>query len=307
MIKLKNFISFFISLIVIFVITINMENIVDKLKKITDLRPEVIVQPANQFKKNDNFIFVKQVDDYVPYDYNDLVNIFYSVLNQGWDEFTFYCPIEYENCLEDVAKISYDEVLLSDINNYVHPYNSYSTIKTLYDDTGEITIKITHLYSDNEINKIDADIESIINNNVKNNMSDSEKIRIIHDYIINNTQYDTKRANNLESPYDSSRILGLLYDKYSICSGYTDTMSVVLNKLNIPNFKIASETHIWNAVFIDGSWKHLDLTWDDPVTASGKQVLDHSYFLIDDDELRKLDINIKEHIFDKNVYLEFNA
>ena len=307
MIKLKKFISFFISLIVIFIIAFNMNDILDKLKKITNLRPEVVIQPANQFKINNSFNFVKQVDDYVPYEYNDLVNIFYSVLNQGWSEFTFYCPIEYEKCLDDVAKISYDEVLLSDINNYVHPYNSYSTIKTLYDDTGEITIKINHLYSDDEIKKIDSDIDTIIKNNITDNMNDNDKIKVIHDYIINNTQYDTKRANNLESPYDSSRILGLLYDKYSICSGYTDTMSVILTKLNIPNFKIASETHIWNAVFIDGSWKHLDLTWDDPVTASGKQILDHSYFLINNDELSKLDVNINEHAFDKNVYLEFNS
>lgn len=305
MIKLKKFISFFLSIVVILVIFLNLDKIVDKVKSITNLQPEVIIKPGNDYVKNNNFLLVKQTDDYIPYNYNDLVNIFYSVLNQGWTEFTFYCPVEYTTCLEDVAKISYDEVLLSDINNYVHPYNSYSTIKTLYDDTGEVTIKINHLYSDKEIEKIDNEIDNIIRQHTNDSMTDEEKIKALHDYIINNTKYDTNKSNDLGSEYDSARILGVLYDHYSICSGYTDVMAVMLEKLEIPNFKIASATHIWNAVYLNDSWLHLDLTWDDPVSASGRDILDHSYFLIDDETLTTLDEKIKEHIYDIDVYLEF--
>ncbi|HIS17579.1 MAG TPA: hypothetical protein IAC02_03075, partial [Candidatus Coprovivens excrementavium] len=217
-------------------------------------------------------------------------------------------PVEYQECLNDVADISYDKLLLSNINNFVHPYNSYTSIKTLFDETGEITIKVTHLYSNEEIDRIDKDIDLLIENVVKDSMSDKEKILALHDYIINNTKYDIERANSEtnSSEYDSARILGVLYDHYAICSGYADLMAVILEKLNIPNYKISSETHVWNALYLDNEWWHLDLTWDDPISTSGKDILDHSYFLIDSKTLRELDAGIKDHIYDKDIYMEVN-
>lgn len=305
MIKIKNYISLLAVLIVCIALFMNADVITEKLKTILYIHPEIVIKPGNDYVKKDKFNFIEQVDAYEPYNYDDLKNIFYSILNQGWEEFTFYCPNEYVDCLKDVEKISDDKALLSDINNFVHPYNSYSTIKTLYDDMGEVTIKVSHLYSDKEIKKIDSDIDTIIKKNTTSSMSDREKIKSLHDYIVNNTKYDIKRANDQESDYDSARILGVLYDHYSICSGYADLMAVILNKFEIPNYKIASESHVWNAVYLDGEWLHLDLTWDDPVTASGKDVLDHTYFLIDTNTLEGLnEKNNTEHIYDKKIYYE---
>lgn len=304
MIKLKRLISFFLSIVVIIAVVLNFNQIKERIIDLANFSRKIEIKPPNEYYKDEEFLFVQQVDSYVPNNYNDLVNIFYSVLNQGWDDFTFYCADEYEKCLDDVYKISYDRVLLSDINNFVHPYNSYSTIRTLYDDTGEVTIKVKHLYTDEEINQIDADIDKIINENTNEQMSTRDKILAVHDYIINNTKYDQVKADGKESGYDSSRIQGVLYDKYSVCSGYTDIMAVVLDKLDVPNFKVSSETHIWNAVYMDNAWRHLDLTWDDPIGLGGKDNLDHTYFLISSDRLYKVDKDLEEHIFDTNVYLE---
>lgn len=307
MIKLKNIISFFVTVVVMFLIVINFDAIKDVLKDLDFSKSEVFVPPSNQWKKNYDFIYFKNTDKFMPDNYEEMVNIFYTALNNGWKEFTFYCGLEYEDCLNDVTKISYNEKFLAEINNFIHPYNSYSTIRTMYDETGEITIEVDKLYSEEEINLIDADIDKIISNNIKDNMTDRQKIKQIHDYIINNTQYDQERAKNNQSKYDSARIHGVLYDRYAICSGYTDTMAVVLTKLGIKNFKVASDNHVWNAVYLDGKWYHLDVTWDDPVTNSGKNYLDDTYFLINDDQLAKLDKENKktDHIFDRNIYLEF--
>lgn len=302
MIKLKNIISFFISLIVIICIAINFDTVKDKVMELI-YGKQPVIKEANQYYKDDEFMFAKMSSNYNPTNYQDLIDIFYSSLNNGWKEFTFYCPVEYENCIDDVTAISHNQVLLSDLNNFVHPYNSYSTIKIFYDDAGTITIKVTRLYDDNEIKKIDYEIDKIIKELVTDDMSDRDKIKVLHDYIINNTKYD---QNDKETTiYDSSRINGLLFEHFAVCSGYTDTMAVMLEKLDIKNYKIASEAHVWNAVFIDGYWRHLDLTWDDPIVASGKDILDDSYFLIDSDKLEELDKKEKEHIFDTSVYLEF--
>ena len=304
MIKIKKLISFLVTIIIVGVIFINRDVIIDRLDDLFKEK-EVVIYPGNGYQKDGDFIKVKQVTTYVPYSYADLVNIFYSILNQGWETFTFYCPVEYTECLNDVALISYDEVLLSEINNYVHPYNSYSTIKTLYDDTGEITVNVKYVYTSEEIVRIDNEINRIISNNISSNMNEVEIIKTLHNYIINNTKYDKTREETDDSIYDSSRMTGLLFEHYAVCSGYTDTMAVMLEKLGIKNFKIASSNHIWNAVFVNGKWLHLDLTWDDPVTLNGKDILDHSYFLIDTEELLKLDKKENEHVFDTDFYLEF--
>ena len=79
-------------------------------------------------------------------------------------------------------------------------------------------------------------------------------------------------------------------------------MAIYLNKLGIKNYKISSEQHIWNYVYLDGRWYHLDLTWDDPVLSSGEEVLSDTYFLITTEELKKL--NDSQHNFNTNIYQE---
>ena len=306
MTKIKKFLSFLISIAVIIILVINFDKITDKFSEyISNLKDDrtVKIKEPNEYYRVYTYKYVKNSKNYIPTSYNDLKDIFYSTLNNGWEELTFYCPEGYTDCLEDVKKISDSEDELANINNFVHPYNSYSSIKTIYDDTGMITIKVNHLYNRDEIEKIDKDIDSIIEKYVNNTMNTSDKIRAVHDAIINMTKYDVQRAEKKDSPYDSARIQGVLYDHYAICSGYADTMAVALDKLGIPNYKISSETHVWNVVYVNGSWKHLDLTWDDPVTASGNDTLEHKYFLITSERLKELD-DKNQHSFDPNVYLE---
>ena len=52
---------------------------------------------------------IQNTDSFVPYSYNDLLKIIYTTINYGWDSFTFYCPSEYEKCINDVENISKDE------------------------------------------------------------------------------------------------------------------------------------------------------------------------------------------------------
>lgn len=304
MIKLKNIVFILMSIAVLTVVIFNFKDIKDKVIDEFNNKDKIILPESNIYKNNFNYLFIKQVDDYVPDNKKDLINIIYSIINQGWDEFTFYCPIEYEDCISDLTEISHNDVLLSNINNFVHPYNSYSSIKTLYDDTGEITLHINHTYSDSEIERIDKDIDKLISDKTNDDMDLYTKIKTLHDYIINNTKYDTQRANKGNSAYASNKINGVLYDHFAICSGYSDIMAVILTKLGVENYKISSDTHVWNAVNLDG-WLHLDLTWDDPVTTNGRDIISHDYFMVTTKELKKLDNASSDHKYDEDIYLEF--
>lgn len=256
----------------------------------------------NEYANNNDYSYVKLTDDFVPKNKNDIINIYYTILNSGMSSFTFYCSNEYKDCINDINYISNNQILLSEINNFVPVYNSFQNIDTEFDSLGKVTITITHNYTNSQIETIESKVDDIYNELIKDNMNDNEKIKSIHDYIINTTKYDTDRSDNKITKYHSDIAYGALIEHYAICGGYADSMKLFLDKLNIPNYKISSENHIWNLVKLDNKWYHLDLTWDDPVTSTGEDVLEYDYFLITTEQLKKLETD--QHIFDENVYQE---
>lgn len=273
------------------------------------------LEEKSPYAKTDDFLYVQNTDTFIPLSKGDLKNIFYTVVNAGWNNFTFYCPNEYKECISDMKELSQDQDTLTHINNYVHPYLSFSNIRTTLSESGEITIQVDYLYTPEQIEKINQKIESFIKKNITKNMDLYDKIMLFHDEIINTTKYDVGRNESGESNYHSYIAYGPLMEGYATCNGYTDVMAIYLSKLQVPNYKIATtpsqnttEGHVWNAVKVDEEWLHLDLTWDDPVSNDGKDYLQHKYFLIDNEELKKADegeVEVVEHHFDNSIYLEF--
>ncbi len=286
-----------------------LDDLVNILSPLFDSTPAVILENKNRFAKKDSYEFVQSTDDFVPYNYQDLLNIFYTALDAGYETFTFYCPTEYLDCVKDVERISNPNNIdiLTTLGNYVSPYNNFTTMRIQYDTAGEVTLDISHLYSKEDINLIGSKIDSIWKEIVTTDMTNEDIIYAFHDYIINNTKYDElyeKELNEKKTPtHQSAKANGPLFEGYAICSGYTDVMAIVLDKLGLRNFKIASNTHVWNAVYINDKWVHLDLTWDDPVSENHEvNTLLHKFYLIDTETLEGFDI--KDHTFDKSIYLE---
>ena len=245
----------------------------------------------NEYALNKNYEFVQITDEFVAKDYQHLLNIIYTILDSGQEEFYFYCSDDYKNCLGDIDTLipsdkneNYYDVL-SDINNLVHPYNSYKKLTVVMNNYGKIIVKVSKQYDNEQINYINSEIDKIKSTYIKDTMTDKEKIQTFHDYIINTTKYDKDRANNMNNEEyknsESHTANGLLKNHLALCGGYSDIMSIYISQLNIPNIRISADKHVWNLVYIDNKWLHLDATWDDPVTNTGAQILIHDYFLID--------------------------
>lgn len=315
---MKKIIIPFICIAAVLYTTINSNKISDYIADKIGDNQKLIIEKANAYAKDEGFKYVDLNNDLVPYSYNDLLDIIFTVINNGWESFTFYCPSEYSDCINDMEEISNDDLTLTHINNFVHPFNSFTVLNTTIYDSGEITLKVNHLYSDDQIKAINTEVDRIMNLIVKDNVSVSDNIKTIHDYIINTTKYDESEDENGEGKYASSLAYGALFDHYARCNGYTDTMAIFLTKLGVKNYKVAttqedisydSTGHVWNAVYLDGKWLHLDLTWDDPVSEEGKDYLYHKYFLVTTEEMKTADagdVNIEEHNFRKHIYMEFN-
>ena len=262
-----------------------------------------VLDSVNDYYRNYDFNFVKQTNNFTPSNINDLINIYYTFINAGKDQFTFYCPREYEECLDDVKKLANNQDTLSDLNNFVHPFNSFNNIETKYDSMGRVTITVSRNYTEEEIQKINTEVNLLSITLIKDNLSTLDNIKMIHDYIINNTKYDSLRSDQNILTYKSNTAYGPLLQGYGICGGYTEAMQLFLERLNVKNYRVSSDNHIWNAVYLDGKWYNLDLTWDDPViTNLDADVLEHNFFMIDTSTL--LEIETSEHEFDQQVYSE---
>lgn len=263
---------------------------------------ENIKLEKNEYYKDKDYSYVQNTNDFVAKDEKHLLNIFYTVINSGTDKFTFYCDDNYKECINDVIKLVDDKETLSNVNNFVHPFNSFESINASYDDYGQIDLKINKVYSAQDITLVNEKINSIIKNKIKKNMTNKEKIKTIHDYIINNGKYatDEMRKKNPNRSYNKAN--DILIDGVGLCSAYADAMALFLYEFDIDNYKIASDSHIWNLVKINNKWLHLDLTWDDPVTSTGVQKLEDIFMLIDDDELKEL--KVTQHDYDKAIYKE---
>jgi len=292
----------------IYILVTKNEDIVAYGIRFFTANEEVKKPTPNEYYKDYTFNFVQNIDTFKPNNKNDLYNIIYTGLNSGSTSFYFYCSNEYATCMDDVSSIANDATTLSVINNLVHPFNSYNKLYIETNELGKINIKLDRLYSTEEINSVNAKLDAIEKEVITDSMTVNDKIKAMHDYFVNHSVYDSERAENIKAgkdtnpKYESHKAIGPLLQGITLCSGYSDAMKIYLDRLGIPNYKIANTEHIWNLVYLDGKWLHLDLTWDDPVTPDKQNLLLHTFFLIDTNKLMETDPT--SHTFNEKYYSE---
>lgn len=265
----------------------------------------IVIQNGNEYYKNSNFLLAENTNEFIVKEKEQFLDIIYTILNNGWDKFSFICDYTYETCGNDFLDIVENTNYTGTINNYINPLNAYKTINFSIDNLGKITITIEKNYTKTQIIEINKVIDRFINKNLEITMNDRQKIRLFHDFIIENSVYDQNYSLDMDKNsyyYHPYNAYGPLVEGKGICSGYSDAMAIFLDKIGVKNYRIASDEHIWNFVYLDSTWYHLDLTWDDPVTSTGEQVLLHDFFLITTNELKRKNTN--QHSYDYNLYLE---
>ncbi|MBQ2954485.1 MAG: leucine-rich repeat protein [Clostridia bacterium] len=107
-------------------------------------------------------------------------------------------------------------------------------------------------------------------------MSDFEKAKALHDWVVNNTTY----YRIVAGPE------GTFFMDGGSCMSYTQAYGLLLDQVGIENLYIEAPdemAHIWNLIKLDGEWYHVDCTWDD-----GGDILTYEYFCLSD-ELMKQD------------------
>lgn len=134
---------------------------------------------------------------------------------------------------------------------------------------------------------------------LRSDMSDIEKVKYFHDYIITHCEYSSGGGKSSYTAY------GCLVEGKAVCEGYAMAMDYLCEKAGIYSLLVSGEstnssgktlTHIWNKINIDGKWYNFDVTWDDPVSAFGADYVRYDYFAVTDKDIEQT------HMVEKNIF-----
>lgn len=169
-------------------------------------------------------------------------------------------------------------------------------VSTVYDGTNTtVTLSILNNYDTNTLKKMSDELGAktySILHQIPEDYSDYDKMLYIHDYLVNNTEYDTA---GFEAGVSGtwSTVYGCLVQGMATCLGYSKAFQYLMMQLGIESGICYGESytrilHSWNYVCLNKKYYWVDVTWDDPTSETGdSNKLCHTYFLINDNLLKR--------------------
>ena len=118
------------------------------------------------------------------------------------------------------------------------------------------------------------------------NMSDFEKAKTVHDYLVTHTVSSASESSDFT-------YYGVLLNHKGACEGYAAAYQMLLKRLGIPTVVVAgnvtgyTESHAWDMVELNHKWYHVDVTWDDPIPDQDDKI-QYPYFLLNDSQITEL-------------------
>ena len=132
-----------------------------------------------------------------------------------------------------------------------------------------------------QIRSVREKADWIIEHYIRSDMSDGQKAKILHNWLVYNNFYDLSLQRG--------EIADVLLYGRGVCQAYADAYAMLLTRVGVENRTLISTTemnHIWNVVKLGGRWVHIDVTWDDPIdektqfAISGEE--DEAYYALSD-------------------------
>ena len=190
--------------------------------------------------------------------------------------------------------------------------------------------KITHSSKNNKVVSIDFSVRTTMDEstiasmqkkiasyvtecftNLKENMSEYEKVKYIYEYIISHTTYKLNVENN-------QNICSVFVGGESVCQGFSVATQYLLQLCGIESITVTGEaknrgSHAWNLVKIGKEYYYLDTTWGSPSFSKDANVSDdiiiYDYFCSNEEDMNKShtpDDNVKLPKCTSQVYSYYN-
>ena len=217
-------------------------------------------------------------------------NAFYDILSQenGSDKL----QEEYQTAIEAFTYDNPDVFYIDVTKMYINIETIQKIFSTKYNvyinSAKDPTYLLDGFTSKEQIDQCESQVIAV-KNQILNQIAgknDIEKMRYIHDYLVDTIEYDqTFVEKNIYNIY------GALVSKICVCEGYAKASQYLLNEAGLENVIITgtatnsdgkTENHAWNYVNIDEKWYAIDTTWDDPIIVGGGKLTNtirYRYFL----------------------------
>ena len=186
-------------------------------------------------------------------DYSIDVSMRYELVEAARNEYEIECYLSLFSFLSGYS------------SNYLT--NKLNSIKFTYEESEDTTFQQRYDAFFEIANKIKADLGT--------SSTDFEIALAAHDYLVLNCAYD-----ETYSIYDGA----IMFVKNTgVCQAYAQAFDMLMSFFDVPCVYVISSgmNHGWNLVNIEGSWYHMDATWDDPIPDTEGRIY-YKNFLHDD-------------------------
>ncbi|CAH1216726.1 hypothetical protein PAECIP111893_04152 [Paenibacillus plantiphilus] len=184
---------------------------------------------------------------------------------------------ELKSSLDDLLRdvLAADDYMAYIVDSYLY------TIRT-WGPNARIKLSVRYRESLQQTKQVDARIIETLRTIIKPTMSERSKVKAIHDWIVGNVAYDSSLQRY--TAYEA------LTTGLAVCQGYSLLAHRMLKAAGINTLiiegKVDTGNHVWNMVKLGSKWKHLDITWDDPLPDRPGTV-SYDYFLKSDKEMKE--------------------
>lgn len=175
-----------------------------------------------------------------------------------------------------------------------------------------VTFSPSYTMTEETRNKYQEDIDGVVDQWLQQlpaGAGDYEKSKFVYDTLITNVDYDIESPNN-------QNIISVFLNQATVCQGYADAVSYLLDKLGIQSTIVVgeanNESHAWNLVRLDGAYYYLDTTWGNSryldADATEGNLINYAYLNITSEEIAQthrtlVDFELPECVaLDDNYY-----
>ncbi len=138
-----------------------------------------------------------------------------------------------------------------------------------------------------------AELKKILVATVDDSMSDGEKVKAIHDYLVMKVTYDGELYDKLGSggavnDYNGFYLEGVLFDQVAVCEGISKAFTALCNMEGIPCVGVTGKQtqnplgvgHAWNKVYVDGKWYIVDATSNGTIVNEEFEILSYESYMV---------------------------
>lgn len=195
--------------------------------------------------------------------------------NYNWNDSAFdNCPnLQYIN--DEKIEFSYDE----DINDVVFTNSAAMDefIRTHFNASSGVGFIESY---------VDYYCDEVVQRFITPDMTDIQKAKALHDWIINKVEYDHNDMYADKNHCDCS----VFINDTTVCDGYARGYARLMNKAGIETEYFTNMTHAWNKCKFGDIYLNVDTCWDDPHNS-------YPWFLLSDKE-------VLEHDADSHCYVD---